>query len=162
MQTPKQSQGNQLALPVAAATFIECGTITCADGVTKLAKPGADAAGLIALGVAEFDAHNEAGAAGAITVAVNRRVTTLKNSATDPVTQADFGDLVYVEDGSTISKTGGAHKVIAGVLVGLSADASECDVDFSQTPALAALNAAITAAITAFQTVADGRYAPHV
>jgi len=165
MRTPTQSLGNQLALPVAAATFIECGTIVCADGTTKLAKTGADTAGLVALGVAEFDADNTNGGAGDITVAVNRRVTTLANSAGDPVAQADLGNIVYVEDSSTVNKTGGVHKVIAGVLVGLSADASQVGVDFSATPALVALLAkqatAIAAAIAAFQTVADGRYAPH-
>jgi len=161
MRTPTQSLGNQLALPVAAATFIECGTIVCADGTTKLAKTGADTAGLVALGVAEFDADNTLGAAGAITVTVNRRVTTLANSVGDPVAQADLGNIVYVEDSSTVNKTGGVHKVIAGVLVGLSSDATYVDVDFSQTPALVAVTAAITAAIAAFQTVADGRYAPH-
>ena len=161
MQTPSQSAGNVIAIPVAAATNIEAGTIVVADGSTKLAKTGADTAGFIALGIAEHDANNSTGAAGTLTVAVNRRVTRLLNSATDPVAQADFGKIVYVEDGNTISKTGGSHKVVAGILTGLSSDATYVDVDFSQTPALVAVTAAITAAIAAFQTVADGRYAAH-
>ena len=161
MRTPTQSQGNILSLPVAATTAIECGTIVAADGTTKLAKTGADTAGLIALGVAEHDADNSNGAAGDLTVAVNRRVTALANSGTDPVAQADLGKIVYVENGGTISKTGGAHHVIAGILTGVSEDATLVDVDFSATPALVAVAAQITAAIAAFQTVADARYAPH-
>ena len=161
MQTPKQSAGNVIAIPVAATTNIEAGTIVCVDGSTKLAKPGADTAGLIAFGVAEHNAVNAAGGAGAIPVAVNRRVTTLANSEEDPVAQADLGNIVYVEDASTISKTGGDHQVIAGILTAISADGSDVDVDFSATPLLTAVAAQIAAAIAAFQTVADGRYAAH-
>ena len=133
MRTPFQSDGKLVVLDVAASTHIYTGTIVCRDGDGN-AVPGADAAGLLAAGVAEHEADNSNGAAGDTKIAAHRRVSQMNNSVTDPVTKANLLEIVFVEDDHTVNKTGGTNHVRAGLLVGVSADRTKVMVDFAAAP----------------------------
>ena len=133
MRTPLQSDGKLIALDVAASTHIYTGTIVCRDGDGN-AVPGADAAGLLAAGVAEHEADNSNGAAGDTKIAAHRRVSQMNNSVTDPVTKANLLEIVFVEDDHTVNKTGGTNHVRAGLLVGVSDDRTKVLVDFGAAP----------------------------
>lgn len=92
--------------PVAAATKIWQGALIVLDA--GYAKPGAAATGLIALGRAGETIDNTSGAAGALSVPVERGTYYFDNSAADPVTQADVGKTAYIVDDETVARSDGA------------------------------------------------------
>jgi len=104
-------------VPVAADTRLFAGALAAADANGR-AVPAADAAGLRVLGRTEQAVDNTGGAAGALQVPVKRGTFRYGNSATQPVTQADFGNLVFVEDDITVAKST-THKVVAGRVAGV-------------------------------------------
>lgn len=111
----KSRHSGRWTYPVAAATRIWQGALIVLDA--GYAKPGATAAGLIALGRAEETVDNTTGAAGALSVSAERGTFYFDNSSTDPVTQADVGKAVYIVDDETIAKTHAANtRSIAGIL----------------------------------------------
>lgn len=111
-----------ITVPVAAGVKIFAGALVVANA-TGYAQPGGVATTLTYLGRAEQFVDNTAGANGALTVQVRRKVAFYwANSVTDPVTQASFGKTCYVVDDATVSATNGANtQSAAGIVVGLDA-----------------------------------------
>jgi len=108
--------------PVKAATKIYGGSLVCLDAA-GWAVPGAVATTLVALGRAEEQVDNTAGANGDLRVTVRRGRFRWKNSAAaDAITRAEIGDDCYVVDDETVAKTsGGATRSLAGKIVDLDA-----------------------------------------
>jgi hypothetical protein len=75
-------------------------------GAAAVAVPGSASAALKVVGVAQGDANNLAGGAGALTVDAKVGTFLMNNSATDPVALGDIGSPVYAQDDNTVSKTG--------------------------------------------------------
>jgi hypothetical protein len=94
--------------PVAAATAIwEGGMVALSGaGAAAIAAPASANAALKVVGVAQADANNLTGAAGAMTVDAKIGVFLMNNSPTDPVALGDVGSPVYAVDDNTVSKTG--------------------------------------------------------
>ena len=102
--------------PVAAATTIFAGGLVVLNAGE--AEPGSVATGLIAVGRAEEQADNSAGAAGDIKVPVRRGLFRFENSAAaDEITLAEVGTTCYIVDDQTVAKTnGGATRSAAGIV----------------------------------------------
>ena len=108
------SDGELLAVGVAASTKVEAGHLVAIDGDGYLV-PAADTAGLTVFGMSEETKDNTAGADGALTCLVRRkRAFLMDNSATNPVTQAMVGKCVYVEDSVTACSSAATNDVVAG------------------------------------------------
>ncbi len=120
-------KGDLLVVPVKAATKVFLGSLVVADA--GFAAPGRTAAGLKALGRAAVTADNTAGAAGALSVEIERGTFLFENSATDPLTQADLFADCYIEDDQTVAKTA-AGKSRAGKLIALSASGVWVEVGY--------------------------------
>jgi hypothetical protein len=115
IDTPLKA-GEIIALPVAAATKINGGTLVALNA-TGYAAPATKAAALKILGRAEESADNTAGAAGAVTVLARRKaVFKYANSASDSLTQADVGGTAYAEDDSTVCKTATGASAVGKIL----------------------------------------------
>ena len=112
--------GRLVPLRVAAGAVIYMGAVVALDG-DGWAVPAADAAGLRVVGVAQEHVDNATGGPGARTVRVQKGVFGIGNGAA-PVTQADIGRAVYIEDDGAVGRTTGAHSVTAGVLDELGRD----------------------------------------
>lgn len=94
-----------MELPVAASTHIYQGTIVCLNLSGYLVPASADPS-LTVVGVAQEEADNSAGAAGALECPVERGAFYLTNSATTAaVSEADIGRIVFAVDDLTISRT---------------------------------------------------------
>jgi hypothetical protein len=115
--------GEIIAVPVEANTVIRAGVIVCA-GADGNAVEGSTATTLTYLGRSEASVDNTGGAAGAVIAQVRRGLLfQWANSPDDPVTQASFGKLCYVEDNQTVAATaGGNTRSVAGVVYGLDAN----------------------------------------
>lgn len=114
------SDGELLAVGVAASTKVEAGNLVAIDGDGYLVH-AADAAGLTVFGLAEETKDNSAGADGAMACLVRRkRAFLMENSATNPVTQAMVGKSVYVEDSVTVCSDGADNDVPAGTCLAVS------------------------------------------
>lgn len=117
--------GVEFAYDVDAAKKIYAGTIVALDTADgNRAKPGATATTLIAVGIAQEQADNSAGADAAIKVKVRRGVFRLGNSsAGDAITLADIGADCYIVDDQTVAKTSGSStRSIAGKVVNVDSD----------------------------------------
>lgn len=101
--------------PVAAAQKIYAGSIVMRDTAGNAVK-GAPAAGQKALGVAQEQADNTGGAAGAIDVRVRLGAFRFANDGT--VTRADIGRLAYVVDDQTVAGNDnvGARSALGAIL----------------------------------------------
>jgi hypothetical protein len=110
-----------IVVPVAANTLVQVGLIACVNAA-GYAVEGSTANNLIYLGCFDDTANNNAGAAGDMEVTVRtNEVFLFENSTTDPVTQANFGDVCFIEDNQTVAATdGGATRSKAGRVVGIS------------------------------------------
>ena len=119
--------GELFAAPAAAGTKIFAGAIVAADA-SGYAVPGKSAPGLAFLGRAETRIDNSNGAAGDKQALVRRGPSFFwKNSAANPVTQADLGRLCYIEDDETVARaSGGGARSAAGVVLGVQ-NASDQD-----------------------------------
>lgn len=111
-----------LPFPVAASTTIHAGALVATDG--GYAKNGQAGTTLVYQGRAEEAVDNSAGADGDKTVMVRRgKAFKWKNSATDPVAQADVGGTCYIEDDETIAKTDGSGTLSAcGTILAVESD----------------------------------------
>lgn len=109
-----------LSLNLAAAAKVEGGKMVAVNA-TGYAIEGADTANIIIMGVADQTIDNTAGADGAKSVRVRRgKAFLLKNSATNPVTQASVGADVYVEDDETVAVAAGpTNDIVAGQCLGV-------------------------------------------
>lgn len=112
-----------LALLMAAGAVIHAGTLV-AVGATGFATPGAVAADLTYVGMADEAVDNTAGADGDTTVIVRHgRAFKWANHGADPVTQASLFKDCYIVDNQTVAATsGGATRSKAGKVVGVDAD----------------------------------------
>ncbi len=113
--------GQQLALPVAAATVIYMGSMVAVDAAGN-AVPASDTAGLKVVGRAMQQVDNSAGLAGDLTVQVDRLAAfKFANSATVPVTAANLFQPVMVADDQTVAATS-TNSIAAGVAVQIDPD----------------------------------------
>lgn len=85
-------------------------------------KPGVAATSLTAVGIFDFTAEivdgymdNTGGSAGDLFARVRRGIFCFKNSASDPVVQADDGLFCYIDDDETVCHTG-TGKSVAGIV----------------------------------------------
>ncbi len=112
--------GNLIPVALAAAAVVLMGTfaVVGADGYA-VASANVGAADQTCIGIWENDAEN-LGAAGAAHGLVRRgKQFLVANSATDPVTQIDMGQLVYIQDNQTIAKTDNSGVLpVAGAFMG--------------------------------------------
>lgn len=111
--TPEKA-GRQYEGPVAAAKLCYEGAILVRDSSGNV-EPGTTATGKVAVGRCEERADNSSGAAAAINVKYRSGVFRWLNSSGDPVTKADIGATVYIEDDQTVCKTG-TGKSAAGIM----------------------------------------------
>lgn len=114
--TPSVS-GHRRGYPVAAGALCLAGTIAVIEAA-GLAKGGATAPGLIAVGIFEHQVDNRSRADGEQIAQVLRGFARLDNSAdADLVTVADVGQRCYIVDNQTVAKTDGAGtRSIAGIV----------------------------------------------
>jgi len=112
--TPRRD-GESISLPVAASKKIYAGALVARDA-SGYATPGATATTLLGVGRAEAQADNSSGAAGAISVDVERGVFRFANSSgADEITRADIGGDCYIVDDQTVAKTNGTStRSVAG------------------------------------------------
>jgi len=97
--------GLEYMAPVAAATKIWQGAIVVLDASGN-AAPATMATGLVAAGGAQATVDNSAGAAGDMTVVIEKGVFAYANSAAgDLITRAEIGDTAYLVDDQTVAKT---------------------------------------------------------
>lgn len=115
--TPRRENAGVESHPAKATVKIFAGALVCLDAA-GWAQPGAVAATLTAIGRAEHDVDNTAGANGDKNVRVRRGVMRFANSASgDLITRADIGKPAYVVDDQTVAKTsGGAARSVAGTI----------------------------------------------
>lgn len=119
----KRRDGKQMAPPVAAGARIFAGSIV-AINAGGLAVPGATSTTLKVAGVAEHQADNRNGAAGAIRVTVRKGPHVFANSAsTDAIALSDIGADCYLVDDQTVAKTNGTNtRSVAGKVFDVDAD----------------------------------------
>lgn len=112
--------GILIPIPLAALCIVLMGTfaVVGADGYA-VASANVGAADQTCLGIWENDAEN-VGTAGEVHGVVRRNKHFLvANSTSDPVSQADLGQLVYIQDNQTIAKTDNSGVLpIAGAFMG--------------------------------------------
>lgn len=108
------SDGELLAIDVAASTKVEAGNLVALDADGYLV-PAADTAGLTVIGVADETKDNSDGADGDLSCLVRRKKAfLLENSATNAVTQALVGKSVYVEDSVTVCTSAATNDIVVG------------------------------------------------
>ncbi|MDD2396030.1 MAG: hypothetical protein PHG12_09870 [Sphaerochaeta sp.] len=112
--TPRRD-GQELSLGLAASTKIYGGSIVCRNA-SGYAVPGSTATTLKALGVAEEQVDNAAGAAGAKSIRIRKGTFRFANSASaDLIAAADIGNDCYLVDDQTVAKTSGSStRSVAG------------------------------------------------
>lgn len=96
----------------------------CVTTAAGYLRPAITGTGLVAQGVSEFDLDTTGVASGTIKKGVKKGPFVVTNSATDPVTIADIGNDVFLEDDDTIRRvnTGGNTYSRAGKLIGFHDD----------------------------------------
>jgi hypothetical protein len=130
-QTPGRD-GVQFEYPCTAGVTCYAGALIVLDAAGN-AKPGTVAAGEIPVGRCDELADNSGGGAAAINVKVSRGIHRWNNSSIDPVTKANIGDTVYVEDDQTVRRLIGASSP-AGIMIDI--DSLGVWVDTSVSTAL--------------------------
>ena len=112
--------GTLIPVPLAALALVLQGTFAVVDA-NGYAVASADVGGADQTCVGIWDNSTEnLGVNGDVVACARRKQQFLvRNSATDPVTQADLGAVVYIEDNQTIAKTDGAgSRSLAGRFMG--------------------------------------------
>ncbi|WP_336033725.1 hypothetical protein [Acinetobacter bereziniae] len=112
--------GILIPVPLAASAIILMGTFAVigADGYAVNSQD-VGAANQTCIGIWEDDAENPDVAGAVHAVARRNKHFLVANSSTDPVTQADFGQLIYVADNQTIAKTDNSGVLpVAGTFMG--------------------------------------------
>lgn len=116
----KQREGDEFNHPVAAAAHIYAGSIVVLDA-SRDAAPGSIATGLLAVGRAQAEVDNSAGAAGDLTVQVRKGTFHFANDGS--VSRADIGGIAYIVDDQTVADNDGtATRSAAGAIVDVDAD----------------------------------------
>jgi hypothetical protein len=116
--TARAERGHIKSLPVAAATKVFGGGLTCRNAAGYAVK-GSAALNLKAVGRANEQVDNSAGSAGDLSVKVEEGIFFWKNSASgDLITVADIGNRAFIVDDETVAKTsGGGTRSPAGIIV---------------------------------------------
>ncbi|MDS7933968.1 hypothetical protein RMB03_06980 [Acinetobacter sp. V91_7] len=112
--------GELIPVPLKAGAVVLVGTFALVDDTGfAVGSAAAIAATQKVVGVWDGSADNTDGEAGDVLACARRKKQFLfRNSATDAVTQAEFGDEVFVEDNQTVAKTTGAGLPVAGKFMG--------------------------------------------
>lgn len=105
-------QGQTLRVTVPASTVIYAGTMVCLNTNTGAVAKATDAANLKVIGRAEKN-----GVAGDV-IPIHCGFAHYKISESSALAAADFGDVCYVEDDTTVAKAS-ANSARAGVFKGL-------------------------------------------
>lgn len=119
-----EKDGELIAYPMAANTTIFKGALVALTA--GYAKPGADTAGVLFVGVAHETKFNQtsaplpggagfAGAAGALSIRVRKVGSFQYNRAASTV--ADLGKAVQIADDNTVATTGTTNSIQAGYIV---------------------------------------------
>lgn len=110
-----ERNGSNLNLPAAAAKKFFGGSLVARDGSGN-ATPGATATTLLGQGRAKETVDNSGGAAGDLTVEIEKGIFRFGNSASaDLITRADIGNDCYIVDDQTVAKTNGTStRSVAG------------------------------------------------
>lgn len=112
--------GDVFSYPVAAATKIFLGALVVLSAGE--AAPGSTALNLVAVGRAEEQVDNSAGAAGDLDVRVKKGVFRFANLGADLVALADVGADCFIVDDQTVAKTNGVNtRSAAGKVVDVDA-----------------------------------------
>ncbi|MCB1520667.1 MAG: hypothetical protein KDJ37_08830 [Hyphomicrobiaceae bacterium] len=90
---------------VKGGVTIYAGALVVLDG--GFAKPGVTGVGLVAVGRAERQVDNAAGANGDAFIDVRRGVFAYDNAAADPLDAADVGKTCFIVDDATVAATDG-------------------------------------------------------
>lgn len=117
----KRRDGIKFSFPVAADKKIHTGAIVViqADGY---AAPASTALSLRTAGIAENNADATGAANGAILVQVRRGVFALKQGL-EPLSLTDLGEVCYLVDDQTVTKTDGAGtRSAAGIVRDVNVD----------------------------------------
>jgi hypothetical protein len=124
------------AIGLAASTRVYQGSMVAINQAGNLVPASADVA-LHVVGVAEDEADNSSGSAGALSIRPRRGAFYLNNSSsTDAITDADAGRFAYVVDDDTVARTSnGGARPVAGVIVGV--DSFGVLVEVGTRPAVA-------------------------
>jgi hypothetical protein len=124
------------AIGLAASTRVYQGSLVAINQAGNLVPASADVA-LHVVGVAEDEADNSSGSAGALSIRPRRGAFYLNNSSsTDAITDADAGRFAYVVDDDTVARTSsGGARPVAGVIVGV--DSFGVLVEVGTRPAIA-------------------------
>ena len=160
LNTPRQGSGPLLSLinpPVAADTKIFQGSLAAIVG--GYAVPASAAAGAIAAGRANYEADNTDGAAGDVSVEIERGTFRWKNSSsTDAIAASDVGSVCFVADDQTVAKTdGGGTRAIAGTIIAV--DSLGVWVETSGALPAAARKPSTVSVMVALDEVANGTQA---
>ncbi len=111
----------EFRLPVNGGSRIFAGGMVALNSEGNAIPAGLSAGGSVrAMGVAQAEANNTAGADGALFAQVRRGAFPFANStAGDAITIADVGATVFVVDDQTVAKTNGTStRIAAGKCVG--------------------------------------------
>lgn len=129
--TPRRADSNQntsITVPAAASQTFYLGALVCA-GTTGYLVNGSATTGLTALGVfggqpfgVPAASYTSSGTTGSDSYEVQTGTFLMLNSASDAVTQAEIGKVVYIEDNLTVCKGATGHSA-AGVAVELEPSA---------------------------------------
>lgn len=124
------------AIGLAASTRVYQGSLVAINQAGNLVPASADVA-LHVVGVAEDEADNSSGSAGALSIRPRRGAFYINNSSsTDAITDADAGRFAYVVDDDTVARTSnGGARPVAGVIVGV--DSFGVLVEVGTRPAIA-------------------------
>ncbi len=120
--------GELIPIPLLATAIILQGTFAVVDSTGHgIASDDVGGAAQICLGVWDGSAENT-GADGDLLGLVRRKKQFLvRNSSTDPVTQADLGAQVFIEDNQTIAKTDNSAALsLAGRFMGFDTQFEDC------------------------------------
>lgn len=112
--------GAEYAYPVAASVKLYAGSLACLDA-NGFVTPGATSTTLKAVGRADNQVDNSAGADGDQSITVTPGIFLYANSSGgDEIARADVGSPCYIVDDQTVAKTdGGSTRSQAGVVVDL-------------------------------------------
>lgn len=119
--TPER-EGSLVHHPVAAAKKIFAGSLVVLNA-TGYAEPGSIATTLTAVGRAEAQVDNSAGANAAKTIEVRRGIFRFANAPGDAVTRTEIGKSCYVVDDYSVAKTDGTStRSVAGKVIDVDSD----------------------------------------
>ena len=125
---PKRKEGQLIRYPLAAGAHVYKGALVCVVTATGLLAAGADAAGVVCVGVAHEEGNNVAGAvqydgtvtsgaAGAVSVRVEKTGVYLYHKT--GAVQTDVGKTAFLVDDNTVATTATTDSVHCGVVCGL-------------------------------------------